>query len=150
MAGKNCVKQRKLAWWYKRCFDSNLNDVYYQNPKILPAPGKTTLKYSLKKNELKICPPNLLQHLSQDNKSNHQNKTKKTTKNTKKITVVICTKGARCFVAKFLYSFQIVIANISCKFLLQIDIVNSYCKGLSYILIANDYNCNASLVNVAQ
>ena len=125
MAGKNCVKQRKLAWWYKRCFDSNLNDVYYQNPKILPAPGKTTLKYSLKKNELKICPPNLLQHLSQDNKSNHQNKTKKTTKNTKKITVVICTKGARCFVAKFLYSFQIVIANISCKFLLQIHIVNS-------------------------
>ena len=25
----NCVKDRKGAWWYKRCFDSNL---------ILPAP----------------------------------------------------------------------------------------------------------------
>ena len=34
----NCVKERKGAWWYKRCFDSSLNDVYYQNPKILPAP----------------------------------------------------------------------------------------------------------------
>ena len=25
----NCVKERKGAWWCKRCFDSSLNDVYY-------------------------------------------------------------------------------------------------------------------------
>ena len=32
------LKERKGAWWYKRCFDSILNDLYYQNHKILPAP----------------------------------------------------------------------------------------------------------------
>ena len=106
-------------------------------------PGKTTHKYSLKKNELKICLSNLHQHLSQNNKPNHKTKPKKNNKNT---TVVLWTKG---FVVKFLFLFQIVNANPSSKFLLQIHIVNSYCKCLSYILIANYCNCNASLVNVA-
>ena len=75
---------------------------------------------------------------------------KKSSKIQKKRTVVICTKGARFFVVKFLFLFKIVISNPSCKFLLQIHIVNSYCKCLSYIPIPNYCNCNASLVNVAQ
>ena len=107
-------------------------------------PGKTTLKYSLKKNELKIC-----QSTSTSTSISRQ-QVKPQKKKKKKRTVVICTKGARFFVVKFLFLFQIVIANPSCKFLLQIHIVNSYCKGLSYLLIGNDCNCNASLVNVAQ
>ena len=88
----NCVKERKGAWWYKRCFESSLNDVYYQNPKYCHLhlltmvsngkPGKTTLKYSFKKNEVKVCPANL-----------HQTRKKKLKKKkTKERTVVIYTK----------------------------------------------------------
>ena len=114
-------------------------------------PGRTTHKYSLEEERAQNLSTKSTstsiskQQVKPQNKKKNKNKKKKKEKRT----VVICTKGARFFVVKFVFLFQIDIANPSCIFLLQIHIVNSYCKGLSYLLIANDCNCNASLVNVA-
>ena len=161
----NCVQERIGAWWYKRCFVSSLNDVYYQNTKILPAPPpdhgmmenlenlerrhlNTHWKRTSSKFPHQIYINIYITHLSQDNKSNHKiNK-----KNNKKITVVICTKGARFVCCEILIGIPItqLINYTSIKFLLQIHIVNSFCKCLSYVPITNFCNCNASLVNGAQ
>ena len=92
-------------------------------------PGKTTLKYSLKKNELKICPSNLHQQLSQDNKTTKKQKTKnKTKQKNRKKKISNMHKCSTMFCCDILIlipnSHCIHLVNFCCKFVLDILIVN--------------------------
>ncbi len=31
----HCAQERKGGWWYDRCFNANLNGVYYNGPKVV-------------------------------------------------------------------------------------------------------------------
>ena len=100
----------------KRSVVVHLNDVYYQDLKIHPAPppchgvqckpGKTTLKYSLKKNELKICQSTSTSTSISRQQVKPQKKTKKNKKNSSNM-----HKGSTVFSCEI----PILIPNCYCK-----------------------------------
>ena len=63
-SNKNCAQKRHGAWWYKKCYHSNLNGLYHH---INPSTNRVGMSwktwrpknYSLKSTEMKIRPINL-------------------------------------------------------------------------------------------